>query len=221
MMEIAVFAIVGYLLGSVPFGLIAGYLFGRTDVRRHGSGNTGTTNVMRAVGVKAAIVVLLLDMGKCVAAVLIARLYTDSEATHVAAAIAAMVGHTWSIYLGFKGGKGTATGWGGLLVLSPISGLVATLVGSAVVATTRYVSLGSIVAATVGSATLVVLSLTGHAPAAYAWFGVVGAPIIVYRHKDNIRRLIKGEERKLGQNDGAVTGPARTGSRGIRWPGSV
>ncbi len=220
-MQIATFAIVGYLLGSIPFGLIAGFLFGRTDVRQHGSGNTGMTNVMRTVGVKAAILVLLLDMGNCVAAVLIARAFTDSEPAHVAAAIAAMVGHTWSIYLKFKGGKGTATGWGGLLILSPLAGIVATLFGSALVAGTRYISLGSIAAATVGSAVLIALSLTGNAPTSYALFGIVGAPIIVFRHKDNIRRLIKGEERKLGQKAAVPKEPQKTGDRGLRWPGSV
>ncbi|MBM3934025.1 MAG: glycerol-3-phosphate 1-O-acyltransferase PlsY [SAR202 cluster bacterium] len=220
-MQIALLAAVGYLLGAVPFGLIAGYLFGRTDVRQHGSGNTGMTNVMRTVGVKAAVLVLVLDMGKCVAAVLIARALTDSPAADAAATISAMVGHTWSVYLKFKGGKGTATGWGGLLVLSPISGLVATALGVAVVAGTRWVSLGSIVAATVGSAVLVGLCVTGNAPGPYAWFGIVGAPIIVFRHKDNIRRLMKGEERKLGQKTPGAAVQAEPRSRGVRWPGSV
>ena len=198
MTEFLAFAVVGYLLGSVPFGLIAGRLFSNVDVRDHGSGTTGMTNVIRTVGVPAGILVLGLDMSKTVLAVVLARIFTDSLGVEVVAAIAAILGHNWPLYSGFKGGRGTAPGWGGLFVLSPIAGVVASVVGLLTVAVSRYVSLGSLVGATSGAATLVVLSLLDVDPLAYVWYGPIGATIIVVRHRDNIQRLLRGEERKLG-----------------------
>ena len=211
-----------YALGSLPFGIAAGWAFKRFDVRKYGSGNIGMTNVLRTVGVPAAVLVLLLDMGKAVLAVVLARILFDSHGVEAAAAVAVLVGHNWSIFTGFKGGRGTASGWAGLLILSPVSGLVATIVGSLLVAVSRYVSLGSILAATAGSVTLIVLSLTDHAPLEYVWFGAIAGPIVVVRHKDNIRRLLRGEERRLGQTD-EVT-PRRPKSerrKGLRWPRSA
>ena len=192
MTEFLVFAAVGYLLGSCPFGLIAGRLFGDVDVRDRGSGMTGMTNVIRTVGVPAGILVLGLDMSKTVLAVVLARVLTDSLGAEVVAAIAAILGHNWPLYSGFRGGRGTAPGWGGLLVLSPIAGIVASVVGLLTVAISRYVSLGSLVGATSGAATLVALSLLdvdplAYVPPAYVWYGPIGAAIIVVRHKDNIR----------------------------------
>lgn len=198
MTEFLVFAVVGYLLGSVPFGLIAGRLFSNVDVRDHGSGTTGMTNVIRTVGVPAGILVLGLDMSKTVLAVVLARIFTDSLGVEVVAAIAAILGHNWPLYSGFKGGRGTAPGWGGLFVLSPIAGVVASVVGLLTVAVSRYVSLGSLVGATSGAATLVVLSLLDVDLLAYVWYGPIGVTIIIVRHKDNIQRLLRGEERKLG-----------------------
>ena len=191
-------------MGSVPFGLIIGRAFGRGDIRQHGSGMTGTTNVLRTVGPKAAALVLLLDMSKTVLAVVLARVFTDSVGVEVAAALAAILGHNWPLYSGFKGGRGTAPGWGGLLVLSPVAGLVASLIGLLTVAVSRYVSLGSLLGATSGALTLVVLSLIDAGPLAYIWYGSVGSAIIVARHKDNIARLIRGEERKLGHRAESV-----------------
>lgn len=190
---------VGYLLGSVPFGVIAGWLIKRVDVRDYGSGSTGMTNVLRAVGRPAAIIVLLLDMGKAVLAVVLAKAVSNENGAEVAAALAVLVGHIWPVFIRFRGGKGTASGWGGLLILSPLSGLVATLAGFAAIALTRYVSLGSTVAALAGSISLIAIAWAGEAPLVYVWFGAIGAPLIVVRHSDNIRRLLSGKERKLGQ----------------------
>ena len=200
MTDFALFAAIGYLLGSIPFGLIAGRMFARVDVREHGSRVTGATNVLRTVGVRAAAAVLVLDMGKTILAVLLARTFTTSVGVETAAALAAILGHNWPLYLGFRGGRGTAPGWGGLLVLSPIAGLVASAVGLLSVAVSRYVSLGSMLGATSGAATLIVLSVTDVETLPYVWYGSIGASIIVVRHKENIRRLLKGEERKLGES---------------------
>ena len=206
-LDYLILVLTGYLLGSVPFGVILGWAARRIDVRDHGSGNTGMTNVLRTVGRPAAALVLLLDMGKGVASVVLARALSDTAGVESAAALAALAGHNWPVFLGFRGGKGTATGWGALLVLSPISGLVATVVGTSLVVTTRYMSLGSIAAATLGTGTLVVLSLSdlplgyawADAPLGYVWFGAIGGSLVAARHRDNIERLLKGEERKVGQ----------------------
>ena len=189
----------GYLVGAVPFGIIVGRLLRGVDVRQHGSGNTGMTNVLRTAGVQAAILVLALDMVKGVLAILIARIISDSDVVHALTGISAIVGHVWPLYVRFKGGRGTASGWGALLVLSPISGLVATVIGLGLVGGTRYMSLGSMMGATSGCTTLVILSVFGVEPLGYVWYGIVGAPFIVMRHKDNIRRLLRGQERRVGQ----------------------
>jgi len=109
------------------------------------------------------------------------------------------VGHNWPVFIGFRGGRGTATGWGGLLILSPLSALVATVIGIPVIAGTRYISLASIVSTIGGTTALIVLAMTNHAPTGYIWFAAIGGALVVVRHKDNIERLLKGEERKLGQ----------------------
>ena len=200
---------IGYLIGSIPFGLIAGKLVAKVDVRDYGSGKMGMTNVLRTSGPAAAISVLFLDMGKAVVAVLIARALFDLPGVEAAAALAVLFGHNWPIFIGFRGGRGTASGWGGLLILSPVAGIVATVVGLALVGLTRYVSLGSVTAAALGSLVLIILALTGpglgdiplisDVPLGYAWYGIVGGALIVIRHKDNIERLLKGTERKIGQ----------------------
>ncbi len=200
-----------YLLGALPFGLMLGKLSKGIDVREYGSGKTGMTNVMRTVGVPMAILVLALDMSKAVLAVLIARILFDSPGAEAAAAIAVLVGHNWPVFVGFKGGRGTASGWGALIILSPLAGLVATVVGLTAVALSRYVSLGSILGTLSGIITLITLAVLGvfideasdafwFVYAEYIWFAVIGAALVIGLHKDNIQRLIKGNERKIGKS---------------------
>lgn len=196
---------IAYLVGSVPFGLIAGKLAKNVDVREHGSGNIGMTNVQRTVGTPLAALVLILDMAKAVLAVVVARMFFDSPGVEGAAALAVVFGHSWPVFIRFKGGRGTASGWGGLIILSPIAGLVAMLVGIPLIALTRYVSLGSISGAVLGSAALIVMAALGHVPLAYIWFGAVGSLLVVFRHRENIQRLLSGTERKLGQQAEAVS----------------
>jgi glycerol-3-phosphate acyltransferase PlsY len=192
---------VGYLIGAVPFGYLAGKLFANVDIREHGSGSIGMTNVLRTAGARVAIGVLLLDMGKGVLAVVITRLAFDSHGAEAAAALAVLFGHSWPVFIGFRGGRSTASGWGGLLILSPVAGLIATLIGLSLIALTRYMSVGSIFSASLGSLALVVLAMTGifETPQVYAWYGIVGGTLIVARHKENILRLLNGTERKIGQ----------------------
>ena len=222
MTEHLIFGVSGYLLGSIPFGLVVGWAFTRIDVREFGSGKTGMTNVQRIAGWPAAVIVLLLDMGKAVLAVVLARITTDSQGAEAVAALAVLAGHNWPIFTGFKGGRGTAPGWGGLLILSPVSGLVATAIGLLAVVGSRYISLGSVSASTAGAALLVVLASTGHAPTPYIWFGAVGGPLVVLLHRDNIARIVKGTERKLGQSVDVTQGQSGAGrGRDTRWPESA
>ena len=159
------------------------------------------TNVLRVAGKRAAAGVLLLDMGKGVVAVVLARYFFDSPGVEAASALAVIFGHNWPVFIGFRGGRGTASGWGALLVLSPIAGLIATAIGLTLVAATRYVSLGSVSAAALGSVAIIALALTGiyETPLVYTWYGAIGGTLIVLRHRDNIRRLLNGTERKMGQ----------------------
>jgi glycerol-3-phosphate acyltransferase PlsY len=222
--EYLVFVPLGYLLGAIPFGFIAGKLFGGVDVRDHGSGSIGMTNVMRTVSPPVAILVLALDMGKAIGAVILARIIADAPLVETLTGIAVIAGHSWSVFIGFSGGKGTATGWGALFALSPIAGIVASVIGVGLIALTRYVSLGSIVAATLGAITLAVIALVNDSvPLEYALYGAVGAAIILFKHRDNIQRLIRGDERKLGQKvDTAAPGSTdNQRGKGLRWPRSA
>ena len=203
---VLIMAAIGYLIGSLPFGVLIGKAVAKVDVREFGSGSMGMTNVLRTVGKPAAAAVLLLDMGKGVASVFIAKWLFDSPGAEVAGALAALIGHNWPVFIGFRGGRGTASGWGALWVLSPVAGFIATVIGLALVAVTRYVSLGSVVAAALGSLVLIALALAGSAfetpiaaPPVYFWYGAIGGAIVVFRHRENISRLIAGTERKIGQ----------------------
>ena len=206
MIEYLVMVPVAYLVGSIPFGLLAGKLVAKVDIRDYGSGKIGMTNVLRTAGVTAAAVVLLLDMGKAVAVVVAARLLLDSYGVEAASALAVIFGHNWPVFIGFRGGRGTASGWGGLLILSPIAGLIASVIGLSLVGLTRYVSLGSIMAAGLGSIALIVLALMGQEPLVYSWYGIIGGTLIVVRHRDNIQRLLNGTERKIGHKADLAVG---------------
>ena len=211
--DILIMAAVGYLIGALPFGVLIGKAVANVDVREHGSGAMGMTNVLRTVGKPAAAAVLALDIGKGVAAVIIAKWIFDSPGAEVAAALAALVGHNWPVFIGFRGGRGTASGWGALWVISPIAGFAATVIGLSLVAVTRYVSLGSIAAAALGSLVLIGLAIIGasvempvETPLVYCWYGAIGSALIVFRHRENIARLLNGTERKIGQPADAAGG---------------
>jgi glycerol-3-phosphate acyltransferase PlsY len=208
--KFTVIALVAYLLGSIPFGLIFGRAIAHVDIRKYGSGNIGATNVLRTLGLKAGIPTLIMDLAKAALAVWVGMLVLGDESlvmygldVHVQAAQAvsalmAVVGHNWSIYLKFKGGKGVATFIGGLLVINPIVAIIGAGIGIVVVLATRYVSLGSIL----GSLAVLVIigALTALALVApvYLVYILVAVAIIVYQHRANIQRLQAGKELKLG-----------------------
>ena len=196
-MEYLIFIALGYLLGSVPFGLITGRLAKGIDIRSHGSGSTGMTNVWRTVGVPAAIIVLVLDMAKSILAVVIAMIFSGVPTIEMAAALSVLAGHNWPIFSRFRGGKGIASGWAGLFVLSPVAGLIGGVVGISTIAIWRYASLGSLLGTASGAASLIILVVLDYSPTVYSLYSTVAVPLIVFRHRDNIARLVKGKERKL------------------------
>lgn len=184
----------GYLLGSIPFGVLASKVLGK-DVRRYGSGNIGATNVLRVLGIPAAVVVLAGDIGKGLLAMFLAKRILVNQWTVMLAGLAAIAGHNWSIFLGFKGGKGVATSLGVALMLSPALTAAVILVFVFVVATTRYVSLGSVLAAALAPFISYALDL----PAGIIVFSVVAGAFIVIRHWKNIQRIRAGTEHRLGE----------------------
>ena len=210
-------AVIGYFLGSIPFGLLISRIFAKKDIREVGSGKIGMTNVMRAAGRKAAAVSLLLDMGKGIGAVLIAGLifsgyangstggFTWHESARVLAALSAIAGHTWSGFLGFKGGRGVATFIGGLLALhwpaAVVGGGLILIIGFA----TKYMSLGSIIGAVTAFIMLMAFNilridfLKPYPPIEYVIYAMFCAIFIYIMHRDNILRLISGTERRIGE----------------------
>ncbi|MDO4178319.1 MAG: glycerol-3-phosphate 1-O-acyltransferase PlsY [Phascolarctobacterium sp.] len=185
--------IVGFVFGSIPTGLwITKALYG-IDIREYGSKNIGTTNVYRTVGAKTAVMVLLADMLKGIIVVAILKWYMNSDLLIVAAAIGAILGHNYSLFLGFKGGKGAATGMGLLIYLLPKTSLCCFVIAATCIAATRYVSLGSIVASFFAP----ILTWYFGYPAPYIYLALFGGGFIILRHKANIERLLNGTENKI------------------------
>jgi acyl phosphate:glycerol-3-phosphate acyltransferase len=202
---IAILAIgAAYLIGAVPIGYLIGRAFGVADIRRQGSGNIGATNVLRTAGRLPAILTLAGDIAKGYLAVVAGAALASSPSgpdtgVMAASAVAAVIGNCWSIFLGFRGGKGVATGLGALLKIVPLAVVPAALVWLLVTISFRYVSLGSVLAAS--CVPLGALLLGMPAPFVIATFAV-GA-IIVGRHHANISRLLAGHEPKLGHRRSA------------------
>ena len=201
-----ILAIIGYLIGSIPFGLVITKMCGYDDIRTMGSGNIGATNVLRNCSKKAALATLLLDSGKGAIAVFLAIYFMPYNPTQDSApyslfvaiylltGLSAIIGHNFPIWLKFKGGKGVATTMGVFLAAVPWAGLAACLTWLAMLATFRYSSLSALVASLV--APIVTLFVYGVLPAGVC---ALLTALIWVRHKDNIRRLLSGEEEKVGQ----------------------
>jgi acyl phosphate:glycerol-3-phosphate acyltransferase len=191
--------VLAYVLGSIPFGLLLGQLFGGADVRKTGSGNIGATNVARVAGPLAGVLTLLLDVSKGMAAVYGASRFTRESATWtMVAALCVIAGHCFPVWLGFRGGKGVATASGAFLVLCPFAVVGSIIVFVLVVAYWRFVSLGSISAAAVLPLLVYFLWAPGHAPPYAVTFGTLAAVLlVVYKHDANIQRLVQGDEPKF------------------------
>jgi len=185
-------AVIAYLIGGIPFGYLLVRMKTGEDVRARGSGNIGATNVLRTTGRAAAVATLVLDIGKgCLAVWLAGKLTHDSAAAMSLAALAVMAGHAYPVYLKFRGGKAVASFIGAFLVLTPVPLLAALALFVIVVAATRHISLGSIVAA--GSLPLAVY-LIEHPPGTVLLASLVAGVFIIYRHSANIQRLRAGTE---------------------------
>lgn len=186
---------VGYLLGSVPFALLAGRLAGGVDLRTTGSGNVGATNLLRSTRWSVALAVLALDIGKGALAVALGDWLGGPPTAGIVAGLAAVVGHVYPVWLRFKGGKGVATAAGMSLVLAPALALGAIVAFVAIVWRTRFVSLGSMSAAVL----LPVLALATGEPWPTLGATAAAAALILVAHRDNLRRLRSGTERRLGR----------------------
>jgi glycerol-3-phosphate acyltransferase PlsY len=184
----------GYLLGSIPFALLTARRWSATDLRHVGSGNLGAANVMRASGVRAGVLVALLDMLKGAASVILAERLSPSAAAPAVAGFAAIVGHIYPVWLRFRGGKGVATACGVFSILTPLAVPPALAVFIAVVWITKYISLGSVLASIALPPLAYVVG--GQVPAVAA--AVAAATIILFRHRSNVARLRAGTERRLG-----------------------
>lgn len=193
-MSLPLLALLGYAIGSIPFSFMVARLFGVKDVRTVGSGNVGATNVMRSAGKGAGVLALLLDGSKGAVTVLLARGLAASELEVCVAGIFAMIGHLFPVWLGFRGGKGVATGAGLFLPLAPDALGIAFLTFVATVAIFRYVSLASILA----SLALPVAARLLGGTATVTATALVAALLVVAKHHANIGRLVRGIEPKLG-----------------------
>ena len=213
-----IIVIIAYLLGAIPFGLMISRRMAHVDIREHGSGNIGATNVFRTLGARLGLITAMLDMSKAALAVLLAVFIIGDEVlvaggqdihvqlAQILAAISAMVGHNWSVYIKFKGGKGVACFIGGLLVINWVAALIGIAAGIIIALATRYVSLASMLAAVCVLLTLIALALLAVSAPVYIAYGLLAAGLIVFQHRSNIMRLQSGTELKLGDKGVKVPG---------------
>lgn len=206
--QYVVVAVAGYLMGAIPSGWLVGKLTRGIDIRDYGSGVTGTANVLRTLGLGPALLVLAADILKVYVTVLatwyIFEAYEGANTAHnlqAVAGVAAIVGHDWPVYLGFRGGKGVAATYGAFaaMLFFPLSvpGLLAAAV--AIVLTFRYMSLMSVTTVLMGGVVFLGLALAGVVPYAFAIFGGVASALVLFQHRENIRRLVAGTEPKIGR----------------------
>lgn len=192
MKEAIILIVAGYALGNIPFSYIVGKRMGAVDIRHHGSGNTGATNVYRVLGIKAGIWAFLGDFVKGLAATLLGRSLMGPEGAALCGAMA-MVGHCYPAVLGFKGGKGVATSGGLVFGLDPLVAVVLTAIQLGIMKTTRYVSLASVISAGL----FPIAMLLRNCPLPVVLYSLAVGLLIIFRHRSNIERLIRGEESKI------------------------
>lgn len=185
--------VIGYLLGSIPFALLLTRRQG-IELRNVGSRNPGAANVLRSAGIGPAVAVMLLDAGKGTAAVVAARLMSDDVVVVTSAGLAAIVGHIYPVWCGFRGGKGVAASAGVFALLAPLATAIAVLVFVGTIAATRFISAGSIA----GALALPVAAAVGNQPNPVVAGALLAAAIVLVRHRDNVSRLVAGTERRIG-----------------------
>jgi len=187
----------GYLMGSIPVGYLVVRLVKGTDIRQHGSGRTGGTNVWRAAGLWPAILTTAGDFLKGLSAVLIARAILGNSVGEVLVGVAAVVGHNWSVFLGWRGGAGTATNLGVISTLSLPVALALIVAALVVVVISRYASVASLAVAILAPAIFLALALLVHQPLRHTLYGLLAGAIVILALRRNIVRLLAGTERRL------------------------
>jgi acyl phosphate:glycerol-3-phosphate acyltransferase len=197
--ESVVVVVAGYVIGGIPWSVVIARIVGGPDPRTVGSGRTGGANVLRAYGPRIALVSGLLDVSKGTLAVLIARALGLGPIVESLAGLAAIVGHSRSVFLNFQGGRGVSVGFGALLVISPIVALTVAVVFVVLVVITRYSSLGSLLGSAAGALLLAALSVSRAVPIEYLLYALGGAVLIWLFHLDNIQRLVAGTERRIDE----------------------
>lgn len=207
-MEVLAAIVTGYVLGSIPIGLIVSRLLGGVDVRDYGSGKTGFTNSLRVLGLKRSLPVFLGDLIKGAAAASLPLLYSDDPWARAAGGLAAVIGHVWPVFAGFRGGRGVLTGVGVLFALSPIGALAAAPIALLAFLATRIMSVTSISGASAAAIAFVALAAVDFHPWAYAVAALAGACLIIAVHHDNIARLRAGTEPKVGRGGSRRAEPA-------------
>jgi glycerol-3-phosphate acyltransferase PlsY len=209
-MSLVLAALLGYVLGAIPFGLIIGRLTRGIDIREFGSHRTGATNALRTLGARAAAATFLLDVAKGVGTVLLARLaFGDDPLVDWAAAIAglaAVVGHNWSVFIGFTGGRGVATSTGALGALAPLALLILAPIVVLVIWRSRFVSLGSVTGSLLSPVVVAALALVGASDVPDIAYAAAAGLLVTAAHADNIARLRAGTERRIGQQEGSTSG---------------
>lgn len=202
-------ALLGYVLGAIPFGLLVGRLTRGIDLREYGSHRTGATNALRTLGLRAAALVFLLDVGKGVAAVVLSRMLLAGdpqvEWAAAVAGFAAIVGHNWSVFIRFTGGRGVATSAGALGAMSPWTILPLAPIVVGIIWRSRYVSLGSVTGGLLAPVITAVLWALGAATLPAIAYAAASGLLVTVAHADNIARLRAGTERKIGHKEAVKT----------------
>ncbi|MCB5230502.1 MAG: glycerol-3-phosphate 1-O-acyltransferase PlsY [Candidatus Cloacimonas sp.] len=189
--------LIAYVMGSIPFSYLYGKIFHKIDLREHGSGNVGSTNALRVLGWRLGLLTLISDMLKGFLAVWLVKRYFG-DCSLIIPSLAVILGHTFTIFLKFKGGKGVATSAGVFAALIPLPFILALSVFIIVTALSKYVSLGSITAAlTLSIAQLVVFLTKGYSDPVYLILAILVTTLIIVKHRENIGRLMKGTENKI------------------------
>ena len=187
-----------YLFGSLSWGYVLVNLTRGEDIRDFGSGRTGMSNILRTAGGKAAALVFVMDAAKAILAVLLARYVIGVGAAEVAAALAALCGHNWPVFLRFRGGRGIMPGLGGMSVMAPWVSLAGCGLFLAVTLSSRYLSLGSITGTAAVAVISLALTLLASQHQLYTFYAFAGGAVIIWQHRDNIRRIVNGTERRIG-----------------------
>ena len=201
--------VIAYLLGSIPFGLIISKLTSGVDVRKYGSGKTGATNVMRTTGTKFGVLTLVLDVAKAAGAVILAKALVGSnilpigaislnwQIAQVMAGLAVVAGHNWPVFAKFKGGRGVTAYFGTLFAIFPPAGIFGAEVLAISALRSRHMSTGSILGALAAWCLMVPLTIAYNFPPIYLAYGLIVIALLVYQHRDNMKRLQQGKERRL------------------------